>query len=389
FWEAMASAALKPTLEKITDDFNSSQQYVTVDLQVYPDYTTLETKTLAALAAHQTPTMAQCYESWAAKYQQSNALADMQPYIGAKDGISQKSLDDIYPNLLQDGKLKGREYMFPFNKSTYILYYNPSLLQAAGISSPPATWAQLFSDARKVTGGGHWGLDAGTEMESVFESQIQDYGGAMTNQAETRATFDSKAGQQALSAWVDGIKNGSIHNIGSSQYDDSDFGAQKIAFSVDTSAGYSYKKEDAGTAFQLKTAPWPAGPHGAHPPILGTNACIFSSATKAEQQGAFQFIKYFTSTEQTAVWSKGTNYLPVRKSAASAMASFYAQNPNQKVPQEQLPKGVFEPSNPGWDQAQTQITTQIFNALTGQTSVQQALSTAQAQATTDLQQASG
>src|SRR5918912_4118330 len=43
FWEAMAGGSQRPTLEQITNAFNSSQSNVTVHLQVYPDYNTLNT----------------------------------------------------------------------------------------------------------------------------------------------------------------------------------------------------------------------------------------------------------------------------------------------------------------------------------------------------------
>ena len=73
FWHAMAGGTQKPTLEAITKAFNASQPNVTVNLQVYPDYPTLLQKTLAALAAGSPPDMAQCYENWAARFNQSVA----------------------------------------------------------------------------------------------------------------------------------------------------------------------------------------------------------------------------------------------------------------------------------------------------------------------------
>src|SRR5262249_8414716 len=117
FWHAMAGGSQNPTLEAITTAFNSSQSNVTVQLQVYPDYATLLQKTLAALAAGSPPDMAQCYENWAAKYNQSKALADLSSYIGAKDGLSQSDLTDVWPSMLNDAKLSGTFYMFPSNKS--------------------------------------------------------------------------------------------------------------------------------------------------------------------------------------------------------------------------------------------------------------------------------
>lgn len=386
FWEAMAGGALKPALEKITNDFNNSQSNVTVKLEPYPDYGTLRTKTLAAMAAGTPPTMAQCYENWASKYQQSKALADLQPYIDAKDGLSRSSLDDVLPVFLKDGKLDGKQYMFPFNKSTSVMYYNQTALQQAGISSPPTTWDDVFGDAKKLTTGGNWGLDASTSLEGIFESMVQDYGGTVLNADQTRATFNSQAGRKALQLWVDGVKSGSVHVLGASAYDDADFGSGKAALSVGTIAGYSYKAQAVGSKFKMVTAEEPGGPKGAHPQVFGTNACVFNKATRTEQQGAFQFVKYFTSKEGTTQWSEATQYVPVRQSAYQGMQqTYYKQNPGLEVAVKQLDHGVFSPNVPVWDEATTDIQNELFNAVAGKKSTKQALDDAATQVDQVLQ----
>src|SRR5215467_66054 len=121
FWHAMAGGSQKPTLEQITNAFNSSQSNVTVQLQVYPDYGTLLQKTLAALAAGNPPDMAQCYENWAAKFNQSKALADISPFFIDKTGTTESDLTDVWPSMLNDAKLRGTFYMFPFNKSDSVI----------------------------------------------------------------------------------------------------------------------------------------------------------------------------------------------------------------------------------------------------------------------------
>lgn len=386
FWEAMAGGALKPTLEKITNDFNSSQSNVTVKLEPYPDYGTLRTKTLAALAAGTPPTMAQCYENWASKYNQSKALADLQKYIDAKDGLSQSDLNDVFPIFLKDGKLNGTQYMFPFNKSTSVMYYNQTALQQAGVSSPPASWDQFFADAKKLTTGDRWGLDASTSLEGIFESMVQDYGGTMVSSDQSKATFNSDAGRKALQMWVDGARNGSVHVIGASAYDDTDFGSGKAALSIGTIAGYSYKTKAVGDKFKMVTAQEPGGPKGAHPQVFGTNVCVFNKASAAEQQGAFQFVKYFTSKQATKEWSQSTQYVPVRQSAYRDMQQgYYKQNPDLEVAVKQLDHGVFAPNVPVWDEATTDIQNELFNALAGKKTAKQALDDAASQVDQALQ----
>ncbi|HVH63924.1 MAG TPA: ABC transporter substrate-binding protein [Candidatus Dormibacteraeota bacterium] len=383
FWEAMAGGSLKPTLEKITSDFNSSQSNVTVQLQVYPDYNTLNTKTLAAIAAGNPPDLAQCYENWAAKYNQSHAIADMTPYINAKDGLASSELSDYFPVFLNDGKLSGKQFMFPFNKSDFVLYYNDDLFKQAGLSGPPATWDEFFTDAKKLTANGHWGTDNSNSMELIFEEMLMDYGGSLLSSDQSKATFNSDTGVKALQMWRDAISAGYVHTING--YDDADFGSGKEAMSIGTIAGYSYKQQAVAGKFTMKTAVQPSGPYGNHALIQGTNVCIFSHASQAVQQGAFQYVKFVTSKAETEYWSEQTGYMPVRQSAYKDMqTSFYPANPILLAAPQQLPTAVFDPALPTWNEAIGDLSTEIGNALSGKKSAKQALDDAANQVNTLL-----
>src|SRR5438270_4902727 len=149
FWHAL-SGNLQKELTTLTDQFNSSQSKVHVNLVAKGAYTDLNKAILTGLAANQAPDVAQCIETDAAKYNQSKALADLTPYINAADGFSSSDLKDIFPVMLNAAKIKGTYYQFPFNKSTTVIYYNQDMFTAAGISSPPATWDEFFSDAAKL-----------------------------------------------------------------------------------------------------------------------------------------------------------------------------------------------------------------------------------------------
>jgi multiple sugar transport system substrate-binding protein len=385
FWHAM-SGAQRATLEQISTAFNSSQSNVTVHLQPYDNYNVLNTKTLAALAAGAPPDAAQCYENWAAKYNQSNAIVDITPYIDAKDGISASDLKDYYPSLVADGKLSGKQLMFPFNKSTNVLYYNPDLLSAAGISAPPATWDEFFADAQKLTksDGSQWGTDWAGSSEGVWESMLFDNGGSLVNKDQSKATFNSDAGVSAIQKWHDAVAKGYAH-VQQGFGDEDDFGARKIAFFVNTSAGYSFVQKSVGGKFQLKVAPVPSGPKGSHVPLYGTNVCIFAKAPKDVQQGAFQFIKFFTNKQNTELWSQKTGYMPVRQSAYNEMlTTVFQQDPNLKVAPDHLQNAFGGPTIAVWDEAiNNDITPALGNVVGGRVDAKKGLDDA-AQKVNDL-----
>jgi multiple sugar transport system substrate-binding protein len=57
--------------------------------------------------------------------------------------LSASVLGDIMPKFLKDTDYQGTAYGIPFTTSTRALYYNKKIFAAAGITSPPSTWAQL------------------------------------------------------------------------------------------------------------------------------------------------------------------------------------------------------------------------------------------------------
>jgi multiple sugar transport system substrate-binding protein len=194
---------------------------------------------------------------------------------------------------------------------------------------------------------------------------VAQYGGTILNKDQTKSTFNSTAGQQAIQVFADLVKNGYAHRV-SGFDDENDLGSQHIGMFLGTIAGYSFVKAAVAGKFNLTTAVVPGGPKGNMIEMFGTNACVFAKSPADVQQGAFQYIKYFTNAENTAQWSQQTGYMPVRQSAFKTMqTSFYPQNPNLKVAVDQLPHAIFSPSVPTWDQASTAILTDLVNIVDG------------------------
>src|SRR3954471_21210378 len=64
----------------------------------------------------------------------------------------QFALDKFLPSAVQTGEYRGNMYAAPWKTDAGLLYYRKDLLQKAGISAPPKTWAELQSDCGKVKG---------------------------------------------------------------------------------------------------------------------------------------------------------------------------------------------------------------------------------------------
>ncbi|MFD5897790.1 ABC transporter substrate-binding protein [Streptomyces sp. NPDC060366] len=60
---------------------------------------------------------------------------------------------DFAPGLVNSLTAQGKTYAVPYRWATNALIYNPDLFEAAGIDSPPTTWAEFEEDAKRLTKG--------------------------------------------------------------------------------------------------------------------------------------------------------------------------------------------------------------------------------------------
>src|SRR5260370_21947723 len=289
FWHAL-SGTLQTELTALTDRFNSSQSTVHVNLTAKGAYTDLNKAVLTGIAANQAPDVAQCIETDDAKYNSSKALADLTPYINATDGLGSADLKDIFPVMLGAARIKGTYFQFPFNKSTTVLYYNQDMFAAKGISTPPATWDEFFSDAAKLAdpSKGVTGIE-GPSLDT-FLSMLYEYGGQFYDNPSnpTKATVNSPAGVKAMTLWANAIKSGAAKPIPAGNFPDQvDFQNQKTAMYISTPVGYQFIVKPIGNKFKFAEAPFPAGDNGAKDEMFGAHISAFNNPSQNPPPQAF------------------------------------------------------------------------------------------------------
>jgi multiple sugar transport system substrate-binding protein len=365
FWHAL-SGNLQAELTTLTEKFNSSQSNVHVNLVAKGAYSDLNKAVLTGLAANQAPDLAQCIETDAAKYNSSEALADLTPYINAADGLSSADLKDIFPVMLNAAKIKGTYYQFPFNKSTTVVYYNEDLFAAQGLNKPPATWEEFFADAAKVVDASKGITGAEGPSLDTFLSMLYEYGGQLYDNPGNpgKATINSAAGVKAMTLWYNAIKTGAVKPIPAGNFADQvDFQNGKTAMYISTQVSYQFIVKPIGTKFKFAETAFPAGDKGVKDEMFGANMCVFNKAAKDVQHGAMVYLKYLTSADSTSAWAQTTSYMPVRQSAFQSLSGFYSSNPSQAVGPGMLSKGqlIVLPATPTSNEQRDALTTEINN----------------------------
>lgn len=77
-----------------------------------------------------------------AAYAEQGVLLDLEPFLNDID------LSDFFPLLVEAFRYKGKLYGLPKDCSTYMLYYNQDLFDAAGLAYPDSTWT--WEDVRRA-----------------------------------------------------------------------------------------------------------------------------------------------------------------------------------------------------------------------------------------------
>lgn len=249
---------------------------------------------------------------------------------------------DFVSTLYDDYSYQGSHWAAPYARSTPLFYYNKAHWAAAGLPDRgPATWDELAEWApalRKVVPaeGAPLGLSLGPSWSAWWFSNILwGRGGAYSNEWEV--TLSTPEAIEAGNFVRDMYKGpNAFASVASDNYT-SDFAAGLYGAILGSTGSLSGLLSSA--SFELGAAYLPDGPvPGRNVPTGGTGLAITASRTPEQQLAAAMFLKFLTNSENTAKFSAGTGYMPVRTSAidGATMNAIYKEKPQYRVSVNQL-----------------------------------------------------
>jgi multiple sugar transport system substrate-binding protein len=171
----------------------------------------------------------------------------------------------------------------------------------------------------------------------LYQAMVETAGGKMVSDDGKTVTFNSDAGRQALQYWVDLVNTDkSMPNLTRDQAEQSFLSGHLGMVVTSTARLRVFNKQNN---FELRTAIFPTvnGKPRAIP--AGGNNLIMLAQDPKKQAAAWDFIKYATSPEGTALFAQLTGYMVVRKSAyekPELMGDYLKKEPNAKVTYDQV-----------------------------------------------------
>ena len=297
-------------------------------------------------------------------------------------------LKSFYPAFMLNSQTGGKTWGVPFQRSTVVMYYNKDMFKEAGIANPPGTWAEMVDVAKKLTKKDASGKTTqyGVQIPSsgfpywLFQGLAIQNGVTMANDNGNAVKYDDPAVVEALQYWVDLAKSGA-HPPGIVEWGTTpkDFFEKKVAMMWTTTGNLTNVKNNAKFDFGVAMLP---GNKRRGSPTGGGNFYIFKKSTPAQQQAAFNFIKWVTHPERAALWSIETGYVATSAAAygTDSLRKYGRDFPPALVARDQLPYALAEFSTHDNQRVVKALNDGLQAALTGSKTPAQAMKDAQAEA---------
>lgn len=347
FWHYM-TGDLETTLTELTDEFNSTNEYgITVKLVNQGNASDLQSKLTTNAAAGTLPDLAQAYNNWFTEY--------VQEVVPLDDFVANDF--DNYEDIVSSYRDENSEYGFitglPFNKSTYLYFYNKTMFDELGLEAPK-TWDDLYTIGEKIMAEKELASLGYDDRAGMIEALVKQAGSEYVTADGVQ--FDNEQGQAAVTLMVDLYNKGYARLAGDGEFFSTLISNGLIAAYVGSSAGVSYITPDG---WELGVAPLPAGEKAAAN-MAGTNLIMFAKDSN-EQRATWEYMKYLTSTEVTTKWAMETGYLPVRTSAfeSEEYQAFMAENPAAAAAYEQADDFFASPTFDGSNDVRSAMNTKI------------------------------
>lgn len=375
YWSGHSSGALYKAVVAEVRQFNKTHPTIHVTFKPIG----ASHHGLAAFESGQAPNVGMVSGYIVPQLAQSGALVNLSPYIHGPKGLSTKQINQwFYPVIWQDTKeTNGTQYIMPLEKkSLLVLYYNESLFQKAGISSPPTTWAQVGQDAAKITklGSAYHGIAWTPELQQYFDMITANGGHVFTGGLNRRAyNLNNPAAAATLNMLRRWIADGRMITTSGYQYQ-LDFGTGKVGMVIDASAGYTYDKSSVGGKFTMGGVPAPKGTSGhTSQYINGASTVMFNVGAPAQKTASWTFMKWMASPATNVYWDEHANYLPLGPAGDKLMQSFYHAHPAQAASYSNPNQWWFKPRTANFEPSITAMNAPFTEVLAGKISVSQAL----------------
>ncbi len=392
-------------------EFNEMFPQYNVVVEGYANYEELFAATALAAEQDALPAIVQYFE---VATQDARDSGYFKPIADALNGRTEVNglpvnFDDFVGPVASYYTLDGVFTSMPWNTSSAIFFSNMTILNAAGIDTPPATWAELDAACEAIMA-----LENAPEFcwtfpnhGWFFEQWIAQQNEALANndngrtERATEVTLNS-AGAVALLNFLDEqVAKGYLYYSGAQGGNswgtvDQAFSTQQVAmaaYSSSNTADYTNYGPANGYEVVASFLPYNQEVGWTGNLIGGASLWLVDGLSPEVEDGALSFLLYINTPENAATWHQVTGYIAVTNAANELLAEqgWFDENPNFRVAADQLAQSQITTATSGallgaFPSIRNVVTQAIDTVLLTDTPVEDVLTAAQTEANTILEE---
>lgn len=341
----------------------------------------MESKILSAVSAKTAPDVVNLNPNFASQ------LATRKAWLELDAKISPPEKQQYLPKIWQASTISQTSFGVPWYLTTTVTIYNRELLQKAGVTQPPKTYAELSQVARQVKEktGKHafFATFVPGDSAEVLESLVQM--GVQLVDKDGKAAFNTPEGVEAFRYWVDLYKQGLLPPEVLTQGHRQGIEFYQAGETALLSSGVQFMDAIATNAPEIAkvsaAAPQITGKTGKKN-VAVMNLVIPRDTDKPEE--AIKFALFVTNTQNQLAFAKEANVLPSTQEAVKAFIGELDKKGNAtameqalKISAEQLSDAeVLVPTMKNLNLLQKAIYENLQAAMLDEKSVEQAVADA-------------
>ncbi|MBU1093210.1 MAG: extracellular solute-binding protein [Firmicutes bacterium] len=353
-------------LETLISEFEEANPNIKVN-QVFMDWSALKNSVVLGASTGVLPDLLRGDIAFVPQFQSLNTLYAMSEF---SDYETQAAKVLAQPN---SSNMMGDEYYgIAANTNTKILFYNETLLTAAGVSVP-TTLDQVWQAASSLTDETVIGMvEPWTGIWNVGP-YIWSEGGDVLSPDNTTADgyINSQIVVDVIQQLADLYAEGSLAgpSMDPGAVGDTD-GWAAGTYALELDGPWRAASNDTA-GIEYGAMPLPAGSAGSISVLGGENFMQFKTSDEAHRNATWEFVKFMTD-EHAQVEMAKVGQMPVNLDAITNAEAFAAM-PLLPIFAEALLTAKARPVIPEWSEVENIIATKVALAITGEKTVQVAL----------------
>lgn len=313
-WSAEEEAS-GPVINSMIDDWNDANPNATVRWIGWPWGDTLQQLIIRTQGGEDLD-VAQIDMGWLETLADMDVLVDLNTVIG-EDWLT----ENVEGAALAAGNVNGKQLGIPWTTASIGMVYNPSILEEAGVNTPPTT-IQEFEDALQKIKETHDDVipyamttkDAGS-MSKDFLAWLWTFGGNAFDE-NGNVTVNSEAGIETLT-WLKSLVDNGYASMDIGRFEAREmYAVNRVGFYDDAIFARGTLQSNGAPEDELSNLIQPmlrpVVNNGDHPQSIlwGHQLVVFKNAQDHERSG--EFIKHLISPEQSLKYFNTVDLPPVR-----------------------------------------------------------------------------